>query len=119
MRQPSKLFTILLQLKALTIYISAGVTQIILPQWCDLYDFATRVESLGHGIHANKSTPAAINAPELSNALVATLTDREGEQGWRMRTKARKIGEACRDAGGVAKVAEVVVRVAQGGSAFN
>lgn len=84
----------------------AGVPQIILPQWLDLYDYAVRVEWLGHGIHANKGHAAKIHAPQLADAFVRVLSDGEGMA---MKKKALEIAEACRQGGGVAKVAETLI----------
>lgn len=96
----------------LTRVCSAGVPQIVLPQWLDLYDFAARVEALGHGVHANKGAPAAIDAAQLADALERVLRDRPGEEGHAIRERAREIADACRGAGGVSTVAGVVLGAA-------
>lgn len=90
-------------------YCSAGVPQIILPQWLDLYDYAVRVEWLGHGIYANKGHAAKIHAPQLADAFVRVLSDGEGKT---LKKKALEIAEACRRGGGVGKVAETLLSAA-------
>ncbi|GJE93742.1 glycosyltransferase family 1 protein [Phanerochaete sordida] len=88
----------------------SGVPQIILPQWLDLYDYAVRVEWLGHGIYANKGHAAKIHAPQLADAFVRVLSDGEGTA---MKKKALEIAEACRRGGGVGKVAQTLLSAAR------
>ena len=88
---------------------SAGVPQIILPQWLDLYEYAVRTEWLGHGIYANKGRPAEIDALQLADAFVRVLADEPGEEGALLRAKAREIAEACKRGGGVDTVAETLL----------
>ena len=88
---------------------SAGVPQIILPQWLDLYDYAVRVEWLGHGIYANKNYPAQIDAAQLADAFVKVLVD----EGGRLKKKSVEVSEACRRGGGVRTVAETVLKAAK------
>ncbi|KAI0701956.1 hypothetical protein BC835DRAFT_144752 [Cytidiella melzeri] len=86
----------------------AGVPQIILPQWLDLYDYAVRVEWLGHGIYANKGFPAQIDGEQLARAFVKVLTD-EGDA---LKKKAAEVSEACRRGGGVRTVAQTILKAA-------
>ncbi|KAI0339006.1 UDP-Glycosyltransferase/glycogen phosphorylase [Trametopsis cervina] len=86
----------------------AAVPQIILPQWLDLYDYAVRVEWLGHGIYANKGFPAQIDATQLADAFVKVLRDEGGV----LKKKAIEIGEACRKGGGVRTVATTIIEAA-------
>lgn len=92
---------------------SAGIPQIILPQWADCYDFATRVEALGHGIRANKGFDAQIDASQLADALERVLKDHDGEEGARLKARAEEIARACRGAGGVRQAAETVIGFAK------
>jgi UDP:flavonoid glycosyltransferase YjiC (YdhE family) len=87
---------------------SAGVPQIILPQWLDLYDYAVRVEWLGHGIYANKGFPAQIDAAQLARAFVRVLTD----EGGALKMKAVEISKACKRGGGVYTVAQTILNAA-------
>lgn len=91
---------------------SAGIPQIVLPQWVDCYDFATRVDALGHGIHANKGFDAQIDTPQLADALERVLKDRDGEEGARLKTRAEEIAHACQAAGGVRQAAATLVNSA-------
>ena len=92
---------------------SAGVPQILLPQWLDLYEYAVRTEWLGHGIYANKGYPAQIDALELSDAFVRVLQDGPGEPGALMRAKAKQIADACKQGGGVETVAKTLLNAAR------
>lgn len=53
-----------------------GVPQVILPQWLDTYDCATRVEWLGIGVHGSRKAAPGIDAEELSHALETALGDK-------------------------------------------
>ncbi|KAI0683607.1 hypothetical protein BC835DRAFT_1423191 [Cytidiella melzeri] len=86
----------------------AGVPLVILPQWLDLYDYAVRVEWLGHGIYANKSFPGQIEGDQLARAFVKVLTD----EGGTLKNKATEVSEACRRGGGVRTVAETILKAA-------
>lgn len=83
--------------------------QIILPQWLDLYDYAVRVEWLGHGIYANKNCAPHIDAAQLADALVKILVD----EGGRFKKKSREVSEACKRGGGVRTVEETVLKAAR------
>lgn len=52
-----------------------GAPQIVLPQWLDTYDCATRVEWLGIGINGSKTAAPGIDATEFSKALHQVLCD--------------------------------------------
>ncbi|KAJ6122878.1 hypothetical protein N7512_005343 [Penicillium capsulatum] len=52
-----------------------GVPQIVLPQWLDTYDCATRVEWLGIGVHGSRSAAPGIDAGEFAKALLRVLRD--------------------------------------------
>ncbi|KIP07363.1 glycosyltransferase family 1 protein [Phlebiopsis gigantea 11061_1 CR5-6] len=87
----------------------AGVPQIILPQWLDLYDYAVRVEWLGHGIYANKGRPAKFHAGQLADAFVRILSDTEGRA---IKERALEVAAACRRGGGVHRVAKTLLNTA-------
>jgi len=65
--------------------LSAGVPQIIIPQWTDLYDYATLVEYLGIGLWPCRGISPSWEAECLSSALVEVLTTKGdgGEAGSR------------------------------------
>jgi UDP:flavonoid glycosyltransferase YjiC (YdhE family) len=83
-----------------------------LPQWLDLYDYAVRVEWLGHGIYGNKGHAAKIDARQLADAFVRVLSDVEGKA---MKKKAIQIAEACQRGGGVEMVAATLLKAAISG----
>lgn len=71
------------------------MTQIILPVWYDTYDFATRIEYLGIGIWASKTTAPAISTPELGEAFLRILHSEEGTiMREKVRTLAAKLGSS-------------------------
>lgn len=77
----------------------------------DLYDYAIRVEWLGHGIYANKGFPAKINARQLSDAFIRILSD---EEGVKMKRKSLEIAQACQRGGGVNTVATTIIDAIRG-----
>jgi len=88
----------------------AGLPQIILAQWYDLYDMAVRAEYLGIGIYGNKNTAPDFEAVEFGTAVARlVLPGKELEE---FRTRAKVVAEACRKAGGkrtaVDKLIEIV-----------
>lgn len=66
---------------------SAGVPQVLLPQWFDCYDFASRAEWLGIGVYGNRAVAPHVEAEEFGRALIrATNTEsiRCGRGSWQM-----------------------------------
>lgn len=59
----------------LTVRSRVGVPQVVLPQWLDTYDCATRVEWLGIGINGSRSAAPGVKAEEFSKALLHVLSD--------------------------------------------
>jgi len=88
----------------------AGIPQIILAQWFDLYDMATRAEYVGIGIYGNRSVAPEIDATEFGAAISRLLSPSEEAEGY--SRKAKEIGEVCRRApgkrGAAAKILELV-----------
>lgn len=66
-----------------------GVPQVVLPQWLDTYDCATRVEWLGIGIHGSRTTAPGIDAKEFLKALLQVLRNEK------IRVKASAIKDLC------------------------
>ncbi|KAJ5668484.1 uncharacterized protein N7477_007054 [Penicillium maclennaniae] len=66
-----------------------GVPQVVLPQWLDTYDCATRVEWLGIGINGSRTSAPGIDATEFAKALIQILRDAD------MRSKANVMKEIC------------------------
>ncbi|KAJ5623366.1 hypothetical protein N7490_011971 [Penicillium lividum] len=67
-----------------------GTPQVILPQWLDTYDCATRVEWLGIGVHGSRKTAPGIDAAELSHAIETVLRDEN------IHTKAAAMRDICK-----------------------
>lgn len=86
---------------------SAGVPQIILPQWYDLYDNACRAEYHGFGNYANKQTAPAINESELAAAL-SRITG-AGEEAKVYKRKAEAVAVKCKEAGGSKAAVDVIL----------
>lgn len=89
---------------------SAGIPQLILAQWFDLYDMATRAEYRGIGIFGNKEVAPDFETVEFGAALARLVKPGMESEGF--RTRARRIGELCKQAGGkraaVDKILEIV-----------
>lgn len=66
-----------------------GVPQVILAQWLDTYDCATRVEWLGIGINGSRTAAPGIDAAEFSTALLQVLRDEN------IRSRSFAIKELC------------------------
>lgn len=66
-----------------------GVPQVVLPQWLDTYDCATRVEWLGIGVNGSRKAAPGIEATEFSKALLHVLSD-DG-----IRTKSAAVKQLC------------------------
>lgn len=86
----------------------AGIPQIILAQWFDLYDTAGRAEYVGIGIYGNRSVAPEIDATEFGAAIFRLLSPSEVEK---FSRRAKEIGEVCGMApgkkGAVAKILEL------------
>ena len=90
---------------------SCGVPQILLPQWFDLYDNATRVEYLGIGACGSWRTAPALSVGELEAAVVRVTTTAS------YREKAAELGRLCRAKEGRARAADFIL--AKGLSKFS
>jgi hypothetical protein len=84
--------------------------------WFDLYTLSVRVESLGHGIYANKGHEPGFHAGQLADAIVRILCNRPGEEGHSIKMKALEIAKPCRALRGDQRAADVVLAAAQGKS---
>jgi UDP:flavonoid glycosyltransferase YjiC (YdhE family) len=94
--------------------IHSGVPSIILPVWFDLYTLAIRTEWLGNGIYANKGVEPHLDGPLFADAIVRTLKDREGEEGYRIKMKAAELARICRRERGDKKAGEAIIAAALG-----
>ena len=88
---------------------SAGVPQIILAQWYDLYDMAVRAEYRGIGIYGNKKVAPDIEAVEFGAAIGRLIKPGEECEGFRMRAK--DVAAACRKAGGKRTAVDKLIEI--------
>jgi predicted RNase H-like nuclease (RuvC/YqgF family) len=85
-----------------------------LPQWYDTYTLGVRVETLEHGIYANKGCEPDLDATQLADAVVRVLRDREGEEGHHIRMRARELARLCQARRGDVVAADAILAVASG-----
>jgi hypothetical protein len=71
---------------------------LILAQWFDLYDMATRAEYRGIGIFGNKRVAPDFETDEFCAAVTRLIGP--GKESEEFRTRAQHTGELCRKAGG-------------------
>lgn len=71
-------------------FLRVGTPQVVLPQWLDTYDCATRVEWLGIGVHGSRKTAPGIDAEELSQAMETALQDEN------IRAKSAAMRDICK-----------------------
>lgn len=92
---------------------SAGIPQMILAQWFDLYDVAIRAEYRGIGIFGNKKVAPDFEIIEFGAGIARLINPGKELEGFRAR--ARQVGELCRKAGGkraaVDKMLEIMCSV--------
>ena len=77
---------------------SAGVPQIILAQWYDLYENAVKAEYRGFGIYGNREAAPSVEAKEFGKAVQRIMGDTK--EAIQFKERAEWIGELCRKAGG-------------------
>lgn len=73
--------------------ISAGVPQVVLPMWNDLYDNKTRIVFLGIGAWGNSRSAPGWEKRELGDVLVKVV--RDTERGGAMTSKAKELAKLC------------------------
>lgn len=83
--------------------------QIILAQWYDLYDMATRAEYRGIGIYGNKKVAPDFEAVEFGAAVARLVQPGSESEGFRTRTKV--VAEICREAGGKKRAVDKLVEI--------
>ncbi|KAL0951774.1 hypothetical protein HGRIS_008445 [Hohenbuehelia grisea] len=76
----------------------AGVPQIIIAMWYDLYENASRAEYRGLGIYGNKSCAPGVDAVEFGNALARIVNP--GPEAERIKGNATRVAKLCKEAGG-------------------
>jgi UDP:flavonoid glycosyltransferase YjiC (YdhE family) len=87
--------------------------QIILAQWYDLYDMATRAEYLGIGIYGNKKVAPDIEAVEFGAAVARLVQPGKESEGFKARAKV--VAEACRKAGGKRTAVDKIIEIIESG----
>lgn len=90
----------------------AGLPQIILAQWYDLYDMAVRAEYLGIGTYGNKKVAPDFEAVEFGTAIARLVLPGKESEGFRMRAKV--VAEACRKAGGKRAAVDKLIEIIDG-----
>ena len=88
---------------------SAGVPQVILPLWYDLYNYALLAEYLGVGIWPGKDNAPTWDANTLSKGIQTALDEPN------LRQNARRIAYASRKYTGRAAAAAVISNMAAQG----
>lgn len=71
----------------------SGVPQVILGAWWDTYEYAARVEYLGIGVFANKTSAPRAQTAELQYAVSQVLSDKA------IRSKASELAAVCQKHG--------------------
>jgi len=89
----------------------AGLPQVIVAHWLDLYDNASKAEYMGVGLYGNKSNAPGVDAAEFGRAL-SRVTDM-GNEGLRMKEKALWIAQRCRQAGGRKAAVDCILQAAR------
>ncbi|VUC30699.1 unnamed protein product [Clonostachys rosea] len=87
----------------------AGVPQMILPLWFDLFNFANTAEYLGIGIWAGRSTTPEWVSESLAEGFRTALV---GPTSVSLREKAQKLGEVARQYDGRKIAADEIARLA-------
>lgn len=94
--------------------VGTGIPHIILPQWADLYDYATRVEYLNIGIWGSKLSAPKWSAEELSAAFLKIVGN--GTEAQSIRENAKRLGDIAKVKPGRVRAAEEIARLAGEGS---
>lgn len=68
----------------------AGIPQVLLPMWFDLYNFASTAEYLGIGIWPGKETAPQWDPETLAAGILSALIGKESAA---LRTKAQALGK--------------------------
>lgn len=84
--------------------------QVVLPSWLDCYDFAGRVEYLGIGRWANKSTMPKCTARELGPVLVDVVL---GPDAMSIRSRVRELAALCAKTPGGPVAAAAILEAAE------
>lgn len=94
--------------------IYAGVPQVVLPLWADLYNFAALAETSGIGVYGSRGTAPDWTVGGLTNAFMAVMDDQKAAG---MRKKVRKLGQKAKARPGRVVAAAEIARWAGSGRA--
>lgn len=90
----------------------AGVPQIILAKWYDLYENAIKAEYRGFGIYGNRAAAPNVEANEFSDAVFRIMGD--SQEALKFQERAAWIRELCQKAGGKRTAVDYILKLAQG-----
>ena len=88
---------------------ATGTPQVVLPVWYDTYCFARRAEWLGIGLWASRKAAPGAEAEEFGAAVETVVGG--GEEGEKMKRRARELGRICEKSGGREMAAACIVDV--------
>ncbi|KAK5630114.1 hypothetical protein RRF57_005829 [Xylaria bambusicola] len=88
----------------------AGVPQVIIPMWFDLYNYAQLVEDIGVGIYATRGTAPNWTAENLRKSFLKVVDG--GQESLGMRKKAKELGELAQKEPGRLTAAREIARLA-------
>ncbi|KAJ3578718.1 hypothetical protein NPX13_g1845 [Xylaria arbuscula] len=91
--------------------IAAGVPQVIMPMWLDLYNYAQLVEDIGVGVYATRGTAPDWTLDGLRDSFLKVVDG--GEDSIRMREKAKELGKLAQEEPGRLIAAKEVARLAR------
>ena len=81
----------------------------LLPAWCDCYEYAARVEYLGIGIYGNKEWRQVLRKRNSEMLCWGVMGEKGSET--QVGVKARELGLVCRRSGGRRKVTEMISEI--------
>ncbi|KAI0551673.1 hypothetical protein F4679DRAFT_593066 [Xylaria curta] len=93
--------------------IAAGVPQVIIPMWLDLYNYAQMAEDIGVGVYATRGIAPKWTVENLRESFLRVVDG--GEESVRMRKMAKKFGDLAAEKPGRFVAAEEIVRLAGSG----
>ncbi|CAM1502543.1 Fc.00g045270.m01.CDS01 [Cosmosporella sp. VM-42] len=93
-----------------TVY--AGIPQVVLPLWFDLYNYAATAEYRGVGIWPGKETAPIWDADSLARGFMQALVGNSSDS---MRKKAKELAKIARQYGGRDKAAMEIANIAATG----
>lgn len=94
---------------------SAGIPQVIIPLWLDLYNYAQLAEDIGVGVYATRGTAPQWTVEGLRDSFLRAVDG--GEESLRMRKKAKELGDIAQREPGRYVAAKVIAGLAESGYA--